>query len=128
MDKIIGSLILGYVLMCAFGCAPIVVGGAVGAAGVYAASRDTMQGDTDKPYEGLWRASKEVAENYGSIRSEDQKRGYIDLETETGDIWIRISRMTRNSNRLRVCARNRYHLPDLAQAQNVYARILEGAD
>ena len=56
-------------------CAPLIVGAAVGAVGGYAISHDTIQGDSDKPYESLWNAAVKVAQIRGKIRREDAYSG-----------------------------------------------------
>jgi len=120
------ALLAGFLSFNIYGCV-LIVGGTMGAAGAYAASRDTIEGNTDKPYAGLWREALALAESCGTIKQEDVNRGYIDVDTAGGRLWIRIARLTHSSNRLRVSARNTYHLPDIAEAQRVYTRIIEGA-
>ena len=128
MKKNIAIILLaGFFSFNIYGCIPVIVGGTVGAAGAYAASRDTIEGDTDKPYALLWREAMSMAQSCGTIKQEDAVRGYIDVDTAGGHLWIRIARLTHSSNRLRVSARNTYHLPDISEAQRVYTRIIEGA-
>ncbi|MDP2904797.1 MAG: hypothetical protein Q8O22_00665 [Candidatus Omnitrophota bacterium] len=120
------ALLAGFFLLNIGGCV-MIVGGTMGAAGAYAASRDTIEGDTDKSYASLWREAVSIAESCGAIKQEDADRGYIEVDTAGGHLWIRIARLTRHANRLKVSARNSYHLPDIAEAQRVYTRIIEGA-
>jgi len=114
------------VLASASGCVPLIVGGAVGALGGYAASKDSIQGETDKPYENLWNAALTVARIRGNIKQESYARGYIELETDTGQVWIRLIRLTRATTRLRISAR-RYHLPNLGLAEELFVKIMEEA-
>lgn len=108
------------------GCVSLVVGGAVGAGG-YAISHDAVQGDTDRSYDGLWAAAEEIARDNGTIKQQDSGKGYIELNAGTSTVWIRIIRLTQHANRLKVSARNRYHLPDITLAQRIYTRIIERA-
>ncbi|MFA5275293.1 MAG: DUF3568 family protein [Candidatus Omnitrophota bacterium] len=108
------------------GCVPLVVGGAVGAVGGYAASKDTIQGDSDSPYESLWNAAVRVAEIRGKIRREDANTGIIQADIESSLVWIRLVRLTRATTRIRVSAR-KYHFPNLALAQDLYVKIIEQA-
>lgn len=108
------------------GCAPLVVGAAVGAVGGYAASHDTIQGDSDKSYESLWNAAVRVAQIRGKIRREDAYSGTIQSDAESSLVWIRLSRLTRSTTRIRISAR-RYHFPNLALAQDLYVKIIEEA-
>ena len=106
------------------GCAPLIVGAAVGAVGGYAVSRDTIQGDSDKPYEALWNAALKVAEIRGKIRQEDVNAGMIRLDAESSIIEIRLIRLTRAATKIRISAR-RYHFPNLALAQDLYVKIID---
>jgi len=115
------SLILVNMLGCWF-----IVGGAAGAAGAYAASKDTIQGDTDKPYDSLWRAAQTVSRIRGTIKSEDPTKGYIELQTNSGQVWIALVRLTHATTRIKVSARN-MHLPNLGLAQDIYVKIMEEA-
>ncbi|MGA2774812.1 MAG: DUF3568 family protein [Candidatus Omnitrophota bacterium] len=108
------------------GCAPLVVGAAVGAVGGYAASRDTVQGDSDKSYESLWNAAVKVAEIRGKIRREDANAGIIQADVESSLVGIRLIRLTRATTRIRVSAR-KYHFPNLALTQDLYVKIIEEA-
>lgn len=111
---------------CVSGCAPLIVGAAVGGVGGYAISKDTVQGDTDKPYESLWNAAITVSRIRGTIKQEDAMRGYIDFNIEAGRVWIRLIRLTHSTTRIRISAR-KFHLPDLSTAQDLYTKIMDEA-
>jgi len=108
----------------ALGCAPLIVGAAVGALGGYVASRDTVQGETDKPYESLWRAAVEVTRIRGTIKSENSSSGSIEGLIGSTRIWIKLVRLTRSATRLKVSAR-KYHIPDLNMAEDMYVKIMD---
>lgn len=120
-------ILASWVVFSLCGCVSLIVGGTVGAVGGYAASRDAIQGDIDKSYAGLWAAAEEVARDNGTIKQQDSDRGYIELSAGTSVVWIRIIRLTQQANRLKVSARNRYHLSEISLAQRMYTRIIEGA-
>ncbi len=109
------------------GClAPIIVGGAVGALGGYAISKDTVQSDTDTPYDNLWNSAVQVAKSRGVTEQEDSVKGYLKVKVQASDVQIRLVRLTRATTRMRVSAR-RYHLPNLSLAEDIFVKIMEGA-
>ena len=122
--------IILFLIPCIFvsisGCAPLIIGGAVGALGGYAVSKDTIQGETDKSYDSLWGAALMVGRIRGQIKYEEPTRGYIELEAESSRIYIRLIRLTATATRLRVSAR-KYHLPNLGLAQDIFVKIMEQA-
>lgn len=107
------------------GCAPIIIGGALGAMGVIAVSRDTIQADTDKAYDGIWEAAIRVTGARGTITKEDKSKGYIDMENKSMRVFIRMDRLTRSTVRIKVSAR-KHHLPNIEEAQDIFAKIMGG--
>ena len=114
------------VLVCS-GCVPLIVGGAVGALGGYAISKDTIQGETDKDYDTLWNAAKLVAKIKGKINTEDKAKGDLELKVDSSKVKVRLIRLTSATTRLRVSARNALGLPNIDLAQDVFVKILEQA-
>lgn len=112
--------------LTAAGCAPLIIGGAVGALGGYAISKDTIQSDSDMDYERLWSSAVNLVRLRGMPKSEDYARGYISAEMESSKVWIRFIRLTRSTTRVRVSAR-KYHLPNLSLAQDLFVKIMEEA-
>lgn len=108
------------------GCAPLIIGGAVGALGGYAISKDTVQGETDTSYDTLWNAALTVSRIRGTVKSEDSIRGYLELEAESSKVYIRLIRLTQATTRLRISCR-KYHLPNLTLAQDLFVKIMEQA-
>jgi hypothetical protein len=108
------------------GCAPLIIGGAVGALGAYAVSKDTIEGDTDKPYESLWSSAVMLARARGTIKAEDRLKGTIELEADSSRVYITMVRLTRSTVRMRVSVR-KHHLPNLTLAQDLFVRIIDGA-
>jgi hypothetical protein len=111
----------------ACGCAPlIVVSVAAGALGGYAASKDTIQGESDKAYESLWNAAFSVSKIRGNVKFEDSIKGYIEADIESSKVYIKLIRLTQATTRIRVSAR-KYHLPNLSLAQDMFVKIMEEA-
>jgi hypothetical protein len=122
--------IILFLIPCIFvsisGCAPLIVGGAVGALGGYAISKDTIQGETDKSYDGLWEAAFTVSKIRGEIKYENKTKGYIESEAESSKVYVRLIRLTVSTTRLKVSAR-KYHFPNMSLAQDIFMKIMEQA-
>jgi len=126
------KVLLGYVfiflaLVSFCGCDPVsltIIGAAAGGTGMYAASKDTIQADTDTPYEALWDAAIKVARIRGTIKQEDVNRGYIEIDAKPNKIWINFARLTAATTRVKVSAR-KYKLPNIDLAQEIYSKIIE---
>lgn len=125
--KALFLLLAPLIFLSLSGCAALIVGGAAGALGGYAVSKDTIQGDSDKAYENLWDAAMTIAKARGTIRQENSQRGYIEMETDSSKVRIRLTRLTRMTTRIRVTARNKYHLPNLNLAEDIFVKIMETA-
>lgn len=125
MKKII-RLFLIFPLIVISGCAPLIIGGAVGALGAYAVGKDTIQCDTDKPYESLWSSAVAVAKSKGTIKQEDKTKGSLELQDNSSHVYIRLVRLTRSTVRMRISAR-KHHLPNIDLAQDIFVKIIEGA-
>jgi len=107
------------------GCV-FVVGGAAGAVGAYAVSRDAVQGETDKPYELMWSSAVTVSRIRGIIKKEDSLKGNLELASGSSRIWIYLVRITDATTQLKVAART-HHFPDLGLAQDIFVKIMEEA-
>ncbi len=112
-----------FIISNLYGCW-FLIGGAVGAAGAYVVSKDTVQGPTDKSYDNLWNTAIRISRARGTISEEDRQKGYIDLEADSSHVKIKLIRLTSSTTRLKISAR-KYHLPNLDLAQDLYVRILE---
>ncbi|MCM8792027.1 MAG: DUF3568 family protein [Candidatus Omnitrophica bacterium] len=126
IKKRIIYLICTLYTVCVLGCAPLILGGAAGALGGYAVSKDTVQVETETDYDKLWNSSLNLIRHRGKPLIEDYVRGYIHAEIESSKIWIRIVRLTRHLNRIKISCR-KYHLPNLNLAQDLFVRIIEEA-
>lgn len=126
MKKIIFFLFfVPFILVNIYGCW-FLVGGAVGAAGAYVVGKDTVQADTDSSYDKLWDSALSVGKIRGSIKHQDYAKGYLELEADSSQVWIRLVRLTRATTRLRVQSR-KHHLPNLSLAQDILIKIIEQA-
>ncbi|MDI6759177.1 MAG: hypothetical protein QMD94_05860, partial [Candidatus Omnitrophota bacterium] len=115
-----------FILLSTFlmGCVPLMVGATVGALGGYAISKDTVCGETDRPYESLWSSAMIVSKIRGKIRQEDKTRGYIEFEVDSSLVRINVIKLTRTTNRLKISAR-KYGFPNLSLSQDLFVKILE---
>jgi hypothetical protein len=120
------SLLIIIPFFCAVlaGCVPLIVGAAAGALGAVAISKDTIQGETDKPYESLWNSALLIARIRGTIKQEDSTRGYLELEADSSTVYINLVRMTQAATRLKVASR-KHHLPNMKLAEDIFVKIME---
>jgi len=127
MKKVLVCLfLLPLIIFTSCGCAPLLIGAAIGGVGVYAVSKDTVQADTDKAYDCLWEAALTVSRIRGEITYEDYGQGSIKLKSGFSRICIRVIRLTRSMNRLKVSARTS-GFPSRNLAQDILTKILEQA-
>jgi hypothetical protein len=126
MKKIMNYFLILFVLLNISGCVPLMIGAAAGGLGACAVSRDTIQGETDKPYDSLWNAALTVAKIRGAIKQADATRGYIESEADSSRVWIRLIKLTHATTRLKISAR-KMRLPNINLAQDIYVKIIEEA-
>jgi hypothetical protein len=125
MKKVILAMLIPFLFVGIAGCAPLFLM-TVGGVGVYAISKDTIQGDTDTQYETLWDAAMKVARIRGTILQEDFNRGYIQIDAKPNNIKIQFVRITAATTKLRVSARKyKKVLPNIEIAQDVFIKIIE---
>lgn len=105
------------------GCVLLLLGG--GAAGGYAVSKDEVVGAVDVKKDKVFRVAKEVAMTKGIIKLQDPTRGYIETSVDDVTVKIHIDQITEKSVQLKVEARNKYKMPKVAVAQDVYTEILK---
>jgi hypothetical protein len=112
------------VLISMTGCV-FVLGGAAGALGAYGLSRDTIQGDSDVPYDALWSAAEIVCKARGTMKKNEELQGVIEyVERDSTRVWVRLICITDATTRLRISAR-KFHFPNISLAQDLYVRIIE---
>ena len=126
MKKYISIILIPLILAGIAGCAPLIIGAAAGGLGAYAVSRDTVQGDSDKSYDALWDSAINVAGSRGLVQQENASTGYIELSAESSKVWIRLTRLTQATTRIRVSAR-KFHFPNMELSQDIFVKIISGA-
>src|SRR4030042_5065389 len=119
-------LITPFLFVGISGCAPLIVGGVLGAAGVYAVSKDAIEGEIDKPYDNLWDTALIIARARGVIKREDSLKGYIMLEEKPSKVYIHLTKLTQSTTRLQIAAR-KHHLPNIELAQEIFTKIIDQA-
>ena len=127
MKRILSLLLFPFILLSISGCVALVVGAAAGAVGGYAISKDTIQGETERPYEDLWGAAIMVAKVRGVIKQEDQLSGYLEVDVGSDKVRIRLTRLTQTATQIKVSARNKFRLPRLSLAEEIFIKIIESA-
>lgn len=121
------SFLACIVILNLTGCVALIAGSAVGAVSGYAISQDSVQGDMDKSYDGLFSAAQEIARSSGTIKKEDYAKGTLSFVAQDSSlVWIKVSRITQTASRLKVSSR-RYHLPNLTLAQELFVKIVDAA-
>jgi hypothetical protein len=126
MRKKIAILVLAVVSLACSGCAVLLIGVAAGGVGMYAASNDAIQGESVMSFETVWHAAAQVSKIRGTISKEDPKAGVIELDADSSKVWIRVTKLTSETTRLRVAAR-KFKLPNLTLAQDLFVKIVEQA-
>ena len=121
-----------FLLVCAVcfpllvsGCAPLIIGAAAGGLGAYGVSQDTVQGETDKNYDGLWDSALAVSHAYGLVQQENAATGSIELGAQSSKVWVKLVRLTQATTRLKVSAR-KFHFPNIELAQDIFVKIITG--
>lgn len=126
MKTILKYLVCMIIISSCTGCAPLIIGSAVGVVGGYAVSKDTIEGDTDKPYDQVWSAALEVLKIRGTVKKEDYTHGTIEGFAQSSRVWVKFSRLTQATTRIQVSSR-KHRLPNLSLAQDIFVKIMEQA-
>jgi hypothetical protein len=124
--RLLGVIMFIFLSVNTLGCAPLVVGLAAGALGGYAVGRDSVQSETDKPYDSLWNAALMVTKIRGNIQKEDYTKGYLEAGIESSRVRIQLIRLTQATTRLKISSR-KYHFPNLKLSEDIFVKIMEQA-
>ena len=119
---ILAFSLLAFISSSVSGCAYAVLAG-VAAAGGYAVSQDTIQGDTDKDFNEVWDASLDIISIMGTISSQSRELGRIVAIANGARVTINVMQLTTATVRLKVKARKSL-FPSIANAQNIYVKIM----
>ena len=112
----VASLALG-------GCAAVLIG--AGAAGGYALSKDSVKNNFDISKDRMYHTSLSVAKEMGQVTLEDSKNGIIKAKVREIDIYITVKQLTKKTVELKVKGRNKFKMPAVDVAQEVYTKIVE---
>lgn len=116
------SLIFPLILFSS--CALFLVGG--GVAGGIAISKDTIEGNFDKPLDRVWSSTRDVLMQEGFIRQEDRPHATIEAEVRKSQINIQIHQISEKTVQIRVKARKDYKLlPNMDLANELYNKIFQ---
>ncbi len=111
-------------VVCLFlcGCFYMVLGG-LAAAGGYAVSQDTIQGETEKDFDAVWDTAVETLSIMGLISAQSPELGKITASVNGAKIIVNVMQLTPSTTRLKVKARKSF-FPSISNAQNIYIKIM----
>ena len=120
------KLVWGVLLAASFafsGCAAVLLG--AGAAGGYALSKDSVKNHFDLSQDRVYKTSLGVVKEMGQVTLEDGKNGKIQAKVKEADITITVKPLTKKTVELKVSGRNKFKMPAVDVAQEVYTKIVE---
>ena len=117
------KLVLLLTLLEGSGCAFLLLG--AGAAGGYAISKDSVKNVFDLPQDQVYEQSLVTAKEMGLVKFEDRVNGRIKAEIQEADVTITVKPLTRRTVELNVRARDKFVVPKVDIAQEVYTKIIE---
>ena len=104
------------------GCFYLFLGG-VAAAGGYAVSQDTIQGETSKDFSEVWDAAVDIVSIMGNITSQSEALGKISAIVNSSKVTVQVLQLTPSTVRLKVKARKNI-FPSIANAQDVFVKVM----
>ncbi|MBI4313979.1 MAG: hypothetical protein HY594_04100 [Candidatus Omnitrophica bacterium] len=123
LPETVPLVLLVFACVVSSGCALFLVG--AGAAGGYAVSKDSIKNSFDLPKKHVFRHSvAAVKEAGGRVTIEDPANGVIRAVVGETNVTLTVKSLTRKTVELKVKARNKFLLPDMEVAQEVYNKIL----
>ena len=122
--RVLFTMILMSVVSPAFnGCALFLV--SAGAAGGYAISKDSIEGEVHSSMGSVYNASIDAIKSKGTIRQEDKEHGKIEgIFGNDVTVKIELTQASSKSVKVKVEARKRL-LPNIEVAQEVYTAIIK---
>ena len=120
------KLVWGVLFAASFafsGCAAVLLG--AGAAGGYALSKDSVKNHFDLSQDRVYKTSLGVVKEMGQVTLEDGKNGKIQAKVKEADITITVKPLTKKTVELKVSGRNKFKMPAVDVAQEVYTKIVE---
>ena len=95
----------------------------VAAAGGYAISRDTIQGETEEDFDRVWDTAVDIISILGTMNSQSHELGKITGIVNGARVTINITQLTTATIRLTVKARKSI-FPSITNAQNIFVKIM----
>lgn len=125
MNRKISFYLVGLVIAASGlnGCAVVLL--SAGAAGGYAISKDSVENYFDASQRHVFKKSLAVVEEMGLIKLKDKENGIIKASIREVNVTITIDQITDKSIKLKVKARNKFYLPKVDIAQEVYSGIVD---
>ena len=96
-----------------------------GAAGGYAISKDSVRNAFDLSPGAVYHSSLSVIKGLGMVTAEDASHGLIQAKVGDVNVTITVKPLTKKTVELKVKARNRFLMPRVDVAQEVYTKIVE---
>lgn len=118
------TVVLALICFSLSSCAPLIIGGALGAAGGYVISKDTTQGVVERSYDKVWETSIEVLKEMGGADFVYSPGGKFRAFVGESKINVRVEQMSEKTVRLTVSARKGI-LPRLKLAEGVFIKVIE---
>ena len=116
-----GLLVAGLLLGGLSGCAVLLLGG--GAAAGYAIGKDSVTDHFDVSQRHVYGVSRAVLKDKGLISSENAEQGYLKGTVEGMTVTITVKPVSKKTVKLTVKARDKFLMPKVAVAQDVYQAI-----
>ena len=124
--NILAILLLALVCLPLSGCFYVILG-SVAAAGGYAISQDTIQGEREVGFNEVWDVTLDIISIMGTVNSQSQDLGKITAIVNGAKLTINVSQITPSAVRLKVKARKNL-FPSIATAQNIFIKIMNRID
>jgi len=124
--NILAVLFLAFVCLPVSGCFYVILG-SVAAAGGYAISQDTIQGEREVGFNEVWDAALDIVSIMGTVNSQSQDLGKITAVVNGAKLTINVAQITPSAVRLKIKARKNF-FPSIATAQNIFIKIMNRVD
>ena len=124
--KVFFTALIGILSLSFSGCFYLILGTAA-AAGGYAVSKDTIQGETERDFDDIWNAAADVTSIMGTVNSKNRDLGKITAVISGAKVTVSVMQLTSSTTRLKVKARKSL-FPSIDNAQNIYVKIMNRAN
>lgn len=121
--KLLAALLVAAGSLALSGCPVVLVG--AGVAGGYAISEDSVKSHFDLSQGRVFDRSLKVLKEMGQVTEQDEKNGLIKGKVKDVDVTVTVQPVTKKTVELEVKARNKFKMPAVDVAQEVYNKIDE---